>query len=502
MPFSTGSSADKLGEQALLALDYAVTHIDLRPVRYDPKVHVARVRAEPGWWKRLLDKLRLPFQVTIVQLIPIFVPLVLYLALYTLVGIDVASVTYVIVVLALAGTATFIWVEGFLALRPVTPPGQPATAYPPASAIIAAYLPNEAATVVETIEAFLRIEYPAPLQVIIAYNTPVDLPIEAALRDIAQRDPRFLLLRVKNSTSNAQNVNAALAEVRGELVGVFDADHQHNPDSYRRACRWLSDGYDVVQGHCLVRNGDETWVARMVAVEFEVIYVVSHPGRARLHGFGIFGGSNGYWKTSLLRQTRMRGSMLTEDIDSSLRVVEAGHKIASDPYLISRELAPVRLGALWNQRMRWAQGWFQVSLKHLWPALRSPHLSLRQKLGFFQLLAWREIYAWLSVQVFPIIAFWVWKYGGVGNIDWLVPIFVLTTLFTLSVGPGQTLFTYLLAPKEIRQHKLWFLFYLVASSPFYPEFKNLISKVAQVKELMGEKKWKVTPRTSARDVKK
>ena len=63
--------------------------------------------------------------------------------------------------------------------------------------------------------------YPGPLQVILAYNTPRDLPIEAALRDIAARDPRFLPLRVPGSTSKAQNVNAALARVTGEFVGVF-----------------------------------------------------------------------------------------------------------------------------------------------------------------------------------------------------------------------------------------------------------------------------------------
>jgi len=50
----------------------------------------------------------------------------------------------------------------------------------------------------------------------------------------------------------------------------------------------------------------EREIARMVAVEFEAIYAVSHPGRARLHNFGIFGGSNGFWRTDALRRTRMR----------------------------------------------------------------------------------------------------------------------------------------------------------------------------------------------------
>ena len=41
-------------------------------------------------------------------------------------------------------------------------------------------------------------------------------------------------------------------------------------------------------------------------------------------GFGVFGGSNGFWKTPLLQRIGMNGGMLTEDIDSSMRVLEEG----------------------------------------------------------------------------------------------------------------------------------------------------------------------------------
>ncbi|MBK7449854.1 MAG: hypothetical protein IPJ47_10635 [Anaerolineales bacterium] len=75
---------------------------------------------------------------------------------------------------------------------------------------------------------------------------------------------------------------------------MFDADHHPKPNSFMRARRWLSNGYDIVQGHCAVRNGEASWVSKMVAGNLEAIYAVSHPGRERLHKFGIFGGSNGF----------------------------------------------------------------------------------------------------------------------------------------------------------------------------------------------------------------
>ena len=500
-PLTDGADGEQALQWAGYALDHAAVHLDLRPVVFRPQMLPAYAEEMSGGKaarkRPLMERFRTPFQIGVTLLVGMVLPFLLYF-FADRAGVEVAPVAYLVVVVALVVTGASIWIEGLLALDPVQPPPaleefEDHPEYPPASAIIAAYLPNEAATVVETVEAFLRVDYPGPLQVVLAYNTPVDLPVESVLGQIAQRDERFVLMRVEGSTSKAQNVNAALVIVTGEFTGVFDADHQPEPDVFRRAYRWMADGYDVVQGHPVVRNGDASWVARMIAVEFEVIYGVSHPGRAKLHGFGIFGGSNGYWRTELLRQTRFRGSMLTEDIDSALRVVEAGYQIGSDPYLITRELAPTTLQQLWNQRMRWAQGWFQVSLGHLKTGILSRTLTPQQKFGFTFLLGWREIYPWLSLQMFPIIAFYIVR-GE--DLDWFIPVFVLTTLFTLSVGPWQTLFAYRQADPEIRKRKRWFLFYLLIASVFYTEYKNVIARVAQVKQAMREKAWKVTPRTA------
>jgi cellulose synthase/poly-beta-1,6-N-acetylglucosamine synthase-like glycosyltransferase/CheY-like chemotaxis protein/GGDEF domain-containing protein len=485
--------------RAVVAADGAAEHLDLQPVEWTPGLEAAPAPPPPATRTAATRRrLRTPVQVAITLLAGIVLPFVAYVV-SDLFGFNLARPVYIAVVCALLLTATLIWIEGFLALDPPRPPDEPAAPYPAASAIIAAYLPNEAATIVETVETFLRADYPGPLQIILAYNTPQPMPVEDVFTEITARDARFVPYRVEVSTSKAQNVNAALGLVSGEFVGIFDADHHPDPDSFRRAWRWLSSGYDVVQGHCVVRNGDASWVARTVAVEFESIYAVSHPGRARLHDFGIFGGSNGYWRTELLRRVRMHGFMLTEDIDSSLRVVEAGGKIAVDPALISRELAPTSLSALWKQRMRWAQGWFQVSLKHLRTGWRSPALTPRQKFGFTFLLGWREIYPWLSVQVFPLIAFFALKAGSVARISWLIPIFILTTLFTLSVGPGQTYFAWRLGEPQIRRRRGWFLSYLVVSSLFYTEMKNVIARVAQLKEAVGEHQWVVTARAAGED---
>ena len=494
--FETESDAHELRERCSIALEHAERQLDLQPLLFEPTMRpLDRPRRRPIRTALLHVLVTIPGQILITQILAIGLPLAIYLSLDAL-GFNIVPVMYILVVIALLVTAILIWTEAFLALRPKHPPRLAEDQFAPATAIIVAYLPNEAATIVQTIKAFQRIDYEAGLQILLAYNTPRTMPVEETLRKMSRDDPRLKVIRVEGSESKAQNVNAALSEATGEFIGIFDADHHPDPHCFRRAWRWLASGYDIVQGHCMVRNGNETWISRLVAVEFEGIYAVSHPGRARLHHFGIFGGSNGYWKAHLLHEIRMHSYMLTEDIDSSIRALLEGRRIAADPFIVSRELAPVTLRALWNQRMRWAQGWFQVSYHYLFKGLASRKVTARQKLGLVHLLTWRELYPWIANQMFPIIIYWVIKYGSITRIDWLVPIFVLTTIFTLGTGPGQILMAWHLAHRDIRRHGMWFLEALLISAFFYTAFKNIIANVAQVNEALQQRRWMVTPRSA------
>jgi DNA-binding response OmpR family regulator len=477
-------------ERAWVALMHSAAQLDLYPVEWRPAMSGDAEATGGSALRRALERHRTAMQVIGQQVACIGLPVLAYWVLDRA-GFDVTGVVYLVIVAALALTAVAIWIEALAAFRPERPPVSPASPYPPASAIIAAYLPNEADTIVDTVRSFLRQDYP-DLQVILAYNTPHDLPVEAELRDLATRDPRLVPIRVRDSVSKAQNVNAALAAVTGQFVGVFDADHHPAQGAFRRAWRWISHGADVVQGHCVVRDGDAGFLQRLVAVEFEAIYAVAHPGRARVQDFGIFGGSNGFWRTTLLRETRMRGFMLTEDIDSSMRVVAAGGRIISDPGLVSTELPPPDWRGLWNQRLRWAQGWSQVSLRHLITMLRSERLSRRQRFGLAYLLGWRELYPWISLQAFPILAYWFLR--GAPPVDWFVPVFVLTTLFTTSAGVMQAWTAWRLARPHLRRRRRWFVAFGFASLLFYTEYKNVITRTAHLKEAMREQQWKVTPR--------
>ena len=491
-----GRSPEEVLRRAVDAREVAATHLDLRVHRWLPEMSAdtappERPRRQWRQWPVLKERLRTPLQILATYLLGLVVPFGIYWLFDRVIGIDVTFGVYVFVVATLVLTGAMIMVEAVLAVHQKEPPPVDGP-YSDATAIICAYLPNEAGTILDTVEAFLNLGYPGNLQILLAYNTPTKLPVEEHLYALAAMHANLDVVRVEGSNSKAQNVNAVLHLATGEFTGMFDADHEPRPGSFERAWRWLSNGYDVVQGHCLTRNGEASWLARMIAVEFESIYAVAHPGRARLHHFGVFGGSNGYWRTGLLHETRMRGSMLTEDIDSSMRAVERGCRIRSDRNIVSRELGTTTFKQVWNQRMRWSQGWLQVTIQHSARIWRTPHLALRQKVGASYLLGWREVYPWLSLQVIPLVAYWLLR-GDSLSAGW--PIFFLSTLFVLQIGPMQTYFAYRLADPEIKAHRSWFVAYLFFSTIFYTEYKNTIARVSHIKEWMGERTWRVTPRS-------
>lgn len=480
VPLSGDSAIDTVRRTHVLAeADQALLNrdLDLRPGERRGR------RIKPGPFLT-------PLLIVLSFVLSIAVPFGIMVASYQS-GVDISPWFYWGVVLTLVIMALTQFIEGVAAMRQVEPPTAPDWKPPRATAIIAAYLPNEAATILETLDSFFAHEYSGGLQVILAYNTPTDLPVENELRRLEQLHANFLALRVNHSRSKADNVNAALASVEGEFIGVFDADHQPMQGAFERAWRWMSDDVGIVQGHCVVRNGDESRVARMVAIEFEQIYAVNHPGRARVQGFGIFGGANGYWNTQLFRTIRFQSRYLTEDIDSALRAVRAGARVVSDPGLLSRELAPVTLRSLWRQRMRWAQGWFQVSLRHGHATVKKSGLSWRTKLGIFILLGWREVFPWAASLMWPTLLFVLWRENGLPAYE---PLLALITLLTLASGPIQVAFAYRVATAEIKQRTSWWWRYLFVSVFFYAEFKNLIVRIAHLRHLLRQNEWVVTPR--------
>lgn len=362
---------------------------------------------------------------------------------------------------------------------------------PRASFIVAAYLPNEQEIIIETLEHILAtVRRPeAGFELILAYNSPVELPIEAKLHEFAEQHPELRVLRVEESESKAENLNAAIAIATGEIVGILDADHYPPPDCFERAWRWLESEYDVVQGRNVVRNRDDNLLTRMIGVEFECMYGVSHPARSLFVDTAIFGGSNGYWRIEALRRTRFDPRFMTEDIDASSRALLDGYRIVADRSIVSTELAPTNFRSLWFQRKRWAQGWLEVTLRYQREFWSSKRLTFWQKVYWTYLLLYRELYPPITLQILPLILSLLLLEGAVPlKAHWYL---WSTALITLASGPYQTLVA---VKNAYVRPSLWTAFEYAIFVFFYVIVKNMISMVAIYDHLMKRTDWVVTRR--------
>ena len=280
--------------------------------------------------------------------------------------------------------------------------------------VIVAYLPNEQGIIMARIDyALEKIVYPHDkMRVNIVYNTPYPIePLETEMRRLSLKHKHLRVIKVPNSTSKADNLNYFCSVGSGadaDVIAIFDCDHYPHPYGPRWAMeRFKADGkIDTVQGRCIIQNTTDGLLPAMVAVEFDKIYAVSHPGRASMWDFGLFCGSNGYWRATLLRDLKMDDKMLTEDIDSALRAFARGAKVVHDLNVCSYELAPKTLQAFWKQRTRWAQGWLQASWRHvplIWKGATLKDRSVVQRAGILSLLLIREWSYYLVTQYLCLV---------------------------------------------------------------------------------------------------
>jgi cellulose synthase/poly-beta-1,6-N-acetylglucosamine synthase-like glycosyltransferase len=374
--------------------------------------------------------------------------------------------------------------------RPLT--GVQERPVPKATFLISAYLPNELEVIEKTLINILKnVERPAAgIEVMLDYNTPNFEDIEIHLKELAYKWPELILANAYHSRSKSENLNYALEIASGEMIVLLDADHIVAPDCLMRAWRWLEKGYDAVQGRCRVRNGNEGILPAIIEVEFEAMYGISHYAKSLLFDTTLFGGSNGYWRSSVIKLLGFEKNMLTEDIDITLRAILSGYKIVHDRSIISSELAPSTWGALWHQRKRWSQGWFQCALKHQKAVLYTKHLNFIQRFWWTMLLSYRVFYDFVTHLLPPVlITYWI----TVDQVVLPMTAFIWFALFfTVLSGPFEVVAAYKNAVKP-RSSVFRYILYLIMLIPF-TFFKNMISVISVWQEWRKERTWVVSER--------
>jgi glycosyltransferase involved in cell wall biosynthesis len=172
----------------------------------------------------------------------------------------------------------------------------------------------------------------------------------------------------KNRTGyKAGALREGLAEAKGELLAVFDADFIPPADFLNRTVPYFGDpAIGMVQTRWGHLNESYSALTRAQAVALDGHFIIEHTVRNRNGAFINFNGTAGIWrKQSILDAGNWQDDTLTEDLDLSYRAQLAGWKFLYLPDVECPAELPAEINGLKGQQFRWAKGSVQTALKVL-----------------------------------------------------------------------------------------------------------------------------------------
>ena len=221
---------------------------------------------------------------------------------------------------------------------------------------------REATMVPDLVKHLRRIDYPrSRLQIALIVEAD-DRRTRAAVARHADAPPfETVVVPPGEPRTKPKALTYALAFARGDYVVVFDAEDRPEPDQLRKAVAAFREepGLGCVQAR-LTPDNEESWFARMFALEYAANFDVLLPALADWRAPLPLGGTSNHFPRALLEKIAAWDPFnVAEDADLGIRLARYGYRSAT---ILSRtyEEAPVTFRQWLPQRRRWIKGWMQT----------------------------------------------------------------------------------------------------------------------------------------------
>jgi hypothetical protein len=236
---------------------------------------------------------------------------------------------------------------------------------PDYTVVVALY--HEASVVEDLVEAIDALDYP---------KSKLDIKLVVEQRDV-ETFSRIVELRLPGRfevviaplgkpQTKPRALNVALSGARGELIVVYDAEDIPAADQLRLAAsRFAVDkDLDCLQARLTIRNHAESWLSKLFAIEYAVLFDVLNPGLCALNLPIALGGSSNHFRVrSLVGVGAWDEWNVTEDADLGIRLARFGYRVRALDSDTCEE-APYEFGNWFRQRVRWQKGWMQTLIVH------------------------------------------------------------------------------------------------------------------------------------------
>ena len=125
-------------------------------------------------------------------------------------------------------------------------------------------------------------------------------------------------------------LNIVLSCAQGELVVVYDAEDNPAPNQLRIAASLFAadKNLDCLQGRLAIRNHGESWLSKLFAIEYAILFDVINPGLCALNLPIPLGGSSNHFRIrSLVGVGAWDEWNVTEDADLGIRLARFGYNV-------------------------------------------------------------------------------------------------------------------------------------------------------------------------------
>lgn len=191
----------------------------------------------------------------------------------------------------------------------------------------------------------------------------------------------YYITRETNAGYKAGNINNALRyHVRERFCIVIDADFALHPEFIQRTLPLFADPRVAAVQTPQVYSNEETLFAKGCKHLQDFFYTYLQPAKHLLNS-AFCVGTNVIFSNRALQEIDGLAEMHSEDVFTTLRLLERGYKVSFLNEQLAVGLSPTTLISFYTQQYRWARGGFLMMFKH--NTLFNRKLNLEQRLQFF-----------------------------------------------------------------------------------------------------------------------
>jgi len=242
---------------------------------------------------------------------------------------------------------------------------------------------NEEKVAADILDLLISAEYPQDKLEIIPINDHSTDNTKKIVNKYARQHPIIKPLhRTRGKRGKPAGLNEALKIVTSEIVIVFDADYLPPKGILRdMAVAFKDPEVGAMMGRVVPINTPKNLLTRLLDLERSSGYQVDQQARYNMKLIPQYGGTvGGFRRETFISLGGFDEDVLSEDTELTYKFFVNGWKVIYASRVECYEEVPEEWKSRAGQIKRWARGHSQVMFKYLWPVLKSPRISIWEKI--------------------------------------------------------------------------------------------------------------------------